>query len=75
MPRDHNKDTINNSLGNMSLQVPSYPTTTSPEYSIIAEAQENILKINFMKMIQILKEEEVNKFIKESKENKNNWKK
>lgn len=38
----------------MSPQVPSYLTTASPEYFIIAEAQEKDLITNFMKMIVIL---------------------
>ena len=34
----------------------SYPTTASPGYSNIAEVQQNDLKTNFMKMIEVLKE-------------------
>lgn len=34
----------------------SYHTTASPEYSNITETQENDLKTNFMKMIEVLKE-------------------
>lgn len=30
----------------------SYPTTATPEYFIMAEVQENDLKISFMKMIK-----------------------
>ena len=33
-----------------------YPMTARPEYSNTAEAQENDLKNNFMKMIEILKD-------------------
>lgn len=47
----------------MSPPEPSYHTTASPEYSNTVEAQENDLKTNFRKMIEVFKEimEETNK--------------
>ena len=48
---------------------PSYPTTASPGYSNTAEAQENDLKLNFLKAREALKEE-MNKSFKEIKEKK-----
>ena len=56
MPRGQYENTINNSQDNMAPPELSYPTTASPGYSNIAEAQENDLKTNFMKMIEVLKE-------------------
>jgi hypothetical protein len=50
----------------MSPLEPSYPTTASPEYPKIAEAQENDLKTNFMKLIEVLKAE-MNKSPREMK--------
>lgn len=44
----------------MSPPEPNYPATASSEHPNTAIAQENNLKINFMKMIKILKEK-VNK--------------
>ena len=40
----------------MAPPEPSYLTTVRPEHSNTAEAQENDLKNNFMKMIEVLKE-------------------
>lgn len=54
----------------MSLLEPSPPTTASPEYSSIAEAQEKDLKINYIKMIEFIKEE-INKSLKEIQEDTN----
>lgn len=45
---------------------PSYPTTSGPEYSTIAEAQKR-LKTAFIKMIVVLKQEK-NKSLKETQE-------
>lgn len=45
----------------------SHPTAASPKYSNTEEAQENDLKINFMIMTEILKEEMKNS-LKETKE-------
>jgi hypothetical protein len=53
---------------------PTYPTKTSPEYSNTAEMQEKNLKTNFLKMINILREE-MNKYFKGIQENTNNEKK
>ena len=36
---------------------PSCPTTAGPEYPSITEAQEKDLKTNYMKIIEVLKEE------------------
>ena len=52
----------------MSPSEHSYPTTATSKYSNTAEAQEEDLKTNFMKMIGILKEE-MNKSLKEIQEN------
>lgn len=43
---------------------PSYPTIASSEDSNTATAQERDLKLNFMKMTEVLKQE-INKFLKE----------
>ena len=58
----------------MSPLKPGYPTTAGPEYSNTAATQENDLNTNFMKMIEVLKEE-MNKPLKESQENTNNQRK
>jgi hypothetical protein len=52
----------------MSLLKSSYPTTAGPEYSKIAEALENYLKIAFMHIIEALKEKTIKSF-KEIPEN------
>lgn len=41
----------------MAPSEPSNPTTARPEHSNTAKAQENDLKTDFMKMIEVLKEE------------------
>jgi hypothetical protein len=46
---------INNSQDILATLEWTYCTTTSPEYSITAEAQENNFKNNFIKMIEVLK--------------------
>ena len=51
----------------MSPLEATYPTTVNPEYSSTAEAQENDLKTNFMKIIEVLKQE-INKSLKKSRE-------
>ena len=53
----------------MSPPKPRNPTIASPDYFNTAEAQENDLKTNFMKMINVLKEK-MNKSFKEIKEKK-----
>ena len=70
MPRHQHKNTVNKSQGNMAPPEPSYPTTARPKYSNIAEAQENNLKINFMRMTKVLKEE-MSRFLREIQENTN----
>ena len=47
---------------------PSYPTTASPGYFSIVEAQENDFKSNLVKVIDAFKEE-MNKSFKEIQEN------
>ena len=49
---------------------PSYPTMASPGYSSTVEAQEKDLKINYMKMREILKED-INKSFTETQEHTN----
>ena len=49
----------------MSPPEPSYRTAASPDYSNTTKAKENELKINFMKIIEVLKEE-INKSLKEN---------
>ena len=49
---------------------PSYPTAANSECSSTVEAQENQLKTNFMKMIEVFKED-MNKSLKEIQENRN----
>lgn len=63
MPRCHFKNIINNSQGNMLPPEPSYHATESPEYFKATESQEKDLKPNFIKMIELLKEE-INKSLK-----------
>lgn len=67
MPRGQHKNIINNSQDNMAPPEPSYSTTASSEHSDTVEAQENNLKINFMKRMEVLKEE-INKLPKEIQE-------
>lgn len=50
----------------MSPLVLTYPTTASLEYPNTAEPQENDLKINFIKMLEVLKEE-INKSLKKKR--------
>ena len=68
MARDQHKNKINNRQDNLASPEPSYPTTASPEYSDITEAQENDLKSNLMKMTDAFKEE-MSKSLKEIQEN------
>ena len=51
------KSRINTSEDNISPPEPNYPLTSSSEYFNIAEAQENDLKSNLIKMIEAFKEE------------------
>jgi hypothetical protein len=50
---------------------PSYPTIASPGYSSTAEAQENDLKLNFMKASESLKRKLINPLKKSRKRIKN----
>ena len=59
--------TINNSQGNMIPPEPNCPSSASAGNSNTAEAQENYLKSNLMKIIVALKEE-MNMFLKEIQE-------
>jgi hypothetical protein len=68
MVKGQYKNTINKSQGNMGPPEPSYGTTASPGYSNTAEAQENDLKSNLMKMIEAFKEK-MNKSLEEINEN------
>ena len=56
MPNLQCQNAINNGQGNMVPTEPSYPRTATPEYSGATGSQENDLKNNFMKMIDVLKE-------------------
>lgn len=59
----------------MSPLEPSYATRVGAEYSSILEAQEKDLKSNYVKMIEVYKEE-MNKSLKKlRKTQRNNWKK
>lgn len=51
------RDTIKNTLGNMTPLEPSSPTSTSLGYSNTAGAEKHYLKSNTMKMIEIITEE------------------
>jgi hypothetical protein len=62
------KNTVNKS--NVLPPEPSYVTAASPEYSINAEAQDNLLKTNFLRVIKVLKEE-MNKSVNKSEEETN----
>ena len=70
MCRCHHKNEHNNSQDKMPPLEPSYPTPVGPKYSNIGEAQEKYLKVNYVKMIEVLKEK-INKSLKESRENTN----
>lgn len=54
----------------MSSLEPSYPTTVGPEYSKIAKTQEKDININYINIIEVLKEG-INKHLKEGQENTN----
>lgn len=59
-------------MGNVSQPQPRYATREGPEYSNKAEAQD--LKINYIKMIEVLKKK-IHKSLKEIPDNTNNWRK
>lgn len=66
LPKHSCKNTDNNSQGNMLAPESSHPTKSNPKYPNTVEVQENGLKINFMMMKEILKEE-MKDSIKENK--------
>lgn len=51
----------------MSTVISSYPMTAGHKYCNIAEVHVKDLKVNYMKMIEVLKEEK-NKFLNEIQE-------
>lgn len=55
----------------MALPESSYPTTTVPEYSNTADAQEEALERRYIKMVEVLKEEMIKtlEVIQETKSN------
>lgn len=57
MHRHEHKTTISNIPCNIPRPETSYPTTTVPEYSNAAKAQEKDLRSRYMKMVEFLKEE------------------
>ena len=68
MSKDEEKNIINRSHDNMIHSENSYPTTASPEYPNTVEAGENGIKSNFMKMIDVFKDE-LKKSFNEMQEN------
>jgi hypothetical protein len=50
------------SITTRTILEPRNPTTGGPEYCKIAEAQDKDLKIAFMNMMEVLKEERINPF-------------
>ena len=70
MPRCESKNRITNTQDNMSPGEPSYCTTPGPGYSSTVKAQEKDLKINYIKMREIFKED-INKSFTETQEHTN----
>lgn len=62
MPKYQGKNKTKNSTENMSPLESCHSTSESPEYSNTGEVQENNLKINIVKIIDILKEQ-MNKYL------------
>lgn len=64
MPRGQHQNKINNSQNHMSKTEPRYPTTAIP---ILQNSRntEKYLKINFIKMFEVLNEE-ISKSLKEN---------
>lgn len=56
MPKCQCKNKINNSQDNIAAPELSYPYNTKPEYCNAANSQENYLKKQLMKLVEILKE-------------------
>lgn len=71
MPKYQYTNTINKSQGSMSPLDSIYLITGGSEYPRPAEAQQKYLNINYMKMIQVLKEK-MNKSLNERQESKKN---
>lgn len=65
MTRHQHKNKINNSQGTISPLELSNSPTAGPEYPIIAEGQGKDLKVAFVNVIEVLKEE-VNTFLKDT---------
>lgn len=70
MPKSLCNDTVNNIQGNVAPPELTYPMTARTEYSSAAEVQENDLKGNFMKMIEILKKRNGKKTLNKSRKDK-----
>lgn len=70
MPRYQHKKKVSNSQGNMAPPKPSYPTTANTEYSNTNEAQQRNLTTNFVKIIEMIKED-MNKSLKKIQINTN----
>ena len=68
MAKGQHKNTVNNGQGNTAPKELNYVTTASPGHPNTAEAQENDLQSNLIKMIEAFKEE-TNKSLKEIQEN------
>ena len=66
------KNTINNNQGNLAPPELGYPMTERPEYSNTFEWQENDLKTNFVKIIEVLKAE-MKKSLKIERKINKNW--
>lgn len=75
MYRNQYKNKSNNSQGNISTVASSYPMIVGHKYCNIAEAHVKDLKTNYIKMIEVLKEEK-NKSLNEIQEKmRKQWKK
>jgi hypothetical protein len=57
MAKGQRKNTVNKSYSTMACLWQNLPTTASPGYPNTMEAQENHLKSNLIKMIEVVKEE------------------
>jgi hypothetical protein len=73
MPRCEHKNTANNNKDSTSSTRAQQPYHTGPENCNIVKAQDTDLKITFINMIEVLKED-MNKSLKEIYENTNKWK-
>ena len=67
MAKEQNKNTINKSQGTIALQERSHPAIATPKYLNTAEAQEDDLEANLVKMLGTFKEK-MNKYLKETQE-------